>query len=67
MYINLFGCFLQKTKLWKFERASEPTDIYWENLHLTDFQRFLRASISYGASLIFIGANFVVVYYIKNW
>lgn len=30
----LFRCCFDKSSLWKFQRAPEPTDIYWENLHV---------------------------------
>lgn len=50
----LFGCCFDKHNLWKFERAPEPTDIYWENLHVSNFSRYCRAVVSYFISFILI-------------
>jgi len=57
-----FGCCFDKSSLWKFERAPEPTDIYWENLHVSNWSRYCRASLSYLVSfllilIIFMGIN----------
>lgn len=57
-----FGCCFEKHNLWKFERAPEPTDIYWENLHVSNASRYCRATLSYVVSfililLIFVGIN----------
>jgi hypothetical protein len=58
----LFRCCFAKSSLWKFERAPEPTDIYWENLEYSNWGRYCRALLSYFASfvlifLIFMGIN----------
>jgi hypothetical protein len=58
----LFPCCFAKSSLWKFERAPEPTDIYWENLHFKNYSRYFRATLSYLVSfalilLIFMGIN----------
>lgn len=50
----LFRCCFDKSSLWKFQRAPEPTDIYWENLHVKNYQRYCRATLSYFVSFIMI-------------
>lgn len=45
-----------------FERAPEPSDVYWENLSVTSIKRFFRVSATYFATTIIIGACFGIIY-----
>lgn len=45
-----------------FERAPEPSDVYWENLKITPFQRFLRICATYAATFVVIGICFGIIW-----
>lgn len=45
-----------------FERAPEPTDIYWENLPVSYWQRRFRILITYTCTVILIGICFGIIY-----
>lgn len=58
-------CFSNDTKgssQFTIERAPEPSDVYWENLSLTSFQRFLRVAATYFATFIIIGICFAIIW-----
>lgn len=45
-----------------FEKAPEPTDVYWEHLGVTDFQKLRNTFITYLASLVLVGICFGIIY-----
>ena len=45
-----------------FERAPEPTDVYWENLKITTGQRILYVCKTYFYTFVVIGVCFGVTY-----
>lgn len=54
VWYKIFRCKNSKinNKYWEgerviVERATEPGDVYWENLSVTDFERFLRQLLTY--------------------
>lgn len=46
----------------KFERAPEPTDVYWDNLNVSYFKRLRNVILTYLATIIVIGGCFGVIY-----
>lgn len=46
----------------RYERAPEPSDIYWENLAITNFQRNVRVTLTFIATFILVGACFGILY-----
>lgn len=46
-------------------RAPEPTDVYWDNLQYTYFDRVKKMFLTYLATLVLIGACFGVIYAIN--
>ena len=61
------GCmFGDHTALWTFERAPEPSDIYWENMDVTSFERVCRGSVSYFFSALVVLLTIVVIAKIKE-
>jgi ABC-type nitrate/sulfonate/bicarbonate transport system permease component len=45
-----------------FERAPEPSDVYWENLSTTAFWRLIRITLTYLVTAIIIGICFGILY-----
>ena len=45
-----------------FERAPEPSDVYWENLRITPTSRFFRVACTYFATFIIIGICFGIIW-----
>ena len=45
-----------------FERAPEPSDVYWENMSTTDFGRFIRILLTYLTTAIIIGICFGILW-----
>jgi len=45
-----------------FERAPEPTDVYWENLKVSNASRFYYICKTYFYTLLLIGVCFGVTY-----
>lgn len=45
-----------------FERAPEPTDVYWEHLDVPDSRRVINTLITYSISLALVGACFGIIY-----
>jgi len=58
------GCCCKPNDIYKykFERAPEPTDVYWENLHIKTIQRIKNVLVTYTATLLVIGVCFLVTY-----
>jgi hypothetical protein len=50
-----------------FERAPEPTDVYWENLNITSLKRYFRIFVTYSATVIMILACFGIIYLFNIW
>jgi hypothetical protein len=47
---------------WSFERAPEPTDVFWENLSVSALRRARNVIVTYLATLLVIGCCFGVIY-----
>jgi hypothetical protein len=45
-----------------FERAPEPSDVYWENLNVTFWQRLMRVILTYLGTVLVIGLCFGIIY-----
>lgn len=50
----------------KFEKASQPTDIIWENRHLQWWERGLREVFAYGIVLAILVSSFVAILYLAH-
>lgn len=48
-----------------YERAPEPSDIYWENLAVTSFGRRIRVTLTFIATFLLVGACFGILYAIS--
>ena len=59
-------CFGSKVDSWIFERAPEPTDIYWENLGIGSINRFLSAIWSWILTVALIIGCLVIISIIKT-
>ena len=46
----------------KFKAASEPTDIIWENRHITSYERKIREAKAYGLVVVFLLISFYVIF-----
>ena len=42
IFKTIFSAFFPVTSTWRFQRAPEPSDIFWENLEVGDINRFFR-------------------------
>ena len=62
----LCSCCFNKDDFWKFERASEPSDIIWENMGFTPFEKSQRECLSSLGTFIAIVVSFVLIFLIKN-
>jgi hypothetical protein len=47
----------------KFEDASEPTDIIWENRHFTNWDRFKRTLLVGAYVTVLLAISFVVIFF----
>lgn len=59
---SALSCNSGDTKNLSFERAPEPSDVYWENLNVTSSQRFLRVFLTYLCTVLVIGVCFGIIY-----
>ncbi|CDW71822.1 phage head-tail family partial [Stylonychia lemnae] len=50
----------------RFERAPEPTDVYWDNLSVSFFRRVRYIFLTYIATILLIGACFGIIYGINK-
>lgn len=48
------------------ERAPEPTDVFWENLGVSSFDRIKKVCMTYIATLLVIGICFGVIWGINK-
>ena len=64
---NFFPCCAPDS--WKvvFERAPEPSDIYWENMAITDLGHFCREFIGWTLSFALIAVSFLVIYFCRSY
>ena len=45
-----------------FERAPEPSDVYWENLNVTSMQRYVKSTWTFCVTVLMIAACFGIIY-----
>ena len=62
-----FGCCMNDESLWEWERAPEPSDIYWENLGVSTCGRICYSVQSYVATVLLMAGCLVVISLIKLW
>jgi uncharacterized membrane protein YeiB len=62
---TLFGCCSGFKSKWYFERAPEPSDIYWENLNTTKCQRIFRTMLAYIITLALFGLGTFIIFTVK--
>ena len=60
-----FGCCMENESQWLFERAPEPSDIFWENLSTSTFTRLCGGLFSYIATTLMVLGSFGIIYLIK--
>jgi hypothetical protein len=48
------------------EEAPDPTDVFWENLHITTQQKIIRRSVGYAASAFVLLACSCLIYYLST-
>eukprot|EP00347_Sterkiella_histriomuscorum_P022863 403336874 len=46
----------------RFQRAPEPTDVYWDNLNIGFFERVRKILKTYFATILLVGACFGIIY-----
>lgn len=63
----LFSCCMSKESCWHFERAPEPSDIYWENLQISTFARLFAGLISMALTVVQILFCVGIIAGIKQW
>jgi len=54
-----------ESEYWMFERAPEPTDIFWENLGTSTINRVCSSLISWIFSIIMMSLGFAIIAYVK--
>jgi len=59
---SIFFCCKSETSDYTYERAPEPSDVYWENLSITSIQRLFRVCGTYFFTTLIIGACFGIIY-----
>jgi hypothetical protein len=62
----IISCCLDKNDFWVFERAPEPSDVFWENLGTSTLSRVCRTMMSWLATLILITGGVIVIFIIKE-
>ena len=45
-----------------FERAMEPTDVFWEHLDVSDYRYVVKTIGSFFVSMLLIGVSFGIIY-----
>jgi Skp family chaperone for outer membrane proteins len=62
LYKSFCCCFITKDNAANFhyEKAPEPSDVYWENMNVTFVQRFKVVSVTYLLTAMVIGVCFAV-------
>lgn len=66
--VRTFCCkaILPKSWVFTFERAPEPSDIYWENMGITTLQRICKSMLSFILTAILLGGCLGFIYGIKE-
>jgi hypothetical protein len=59
------GCF-PKGFWWRYRRAPEPSDIYWENLGIKFFERLLRGTASLVGTSMLLGFCVLAIWGLKH-
>jgi len=62
LFKNIFFCCFNKEDFYNFERAAEPSDIYWENLNVGGCGRFFRMIASLIAMAFVSGICFAAIF-----
>ena len=62
---TFFSCCLPRRWKYVFERAPEPTDIYWENMGVTTLERICKSMASFVLTAILMGATVGFIFAIK--
>lgn len=62
--IFCFKCFTKGDSLGnsRFIRAPEPTDIFWDHLHVKEIQRVFRVLATFFVSFILLVICFLIIY-----
>jgi len=58
---NICSCFCLGTKSWTWERAPEPTDIFWENMNVHFCKRVLNSMLSWVLTLCMAAVCFFFI------
>mmetsp|Transcript_17892 Transcript_17892/g.30408 ORF Transcript_17892/g.30408 Transcript_17892/m.30408 type:complete len:145 (+) Transcript_17892:1292-1726(+) len=61
----LFSCLISNENSFIWERAPEPTDIFWENLNVSVFKRVFKNVFSYFVTFLLICLCFLFISLIK--
>jgi len=59
-------CCWKKSSLWFFERAPEPTDIYWENLGINQIERVVYGFFTYFMTGLLMGICLAFIFTVKT-
>jgi hypothetical protein len=59
---RIFFCFFSREDYYTWDRASEPSDVYWENLSTQQGERILRTLFSLFVTLCISSVCFAAVY-----
>lgn len=65
-FVSLFSCCFDASRLWKFERAPEPTDINWQNLGIGLCRRICQTTMVYLITGILLAVCGVIIWAIKK-
>ena len=60
---NKIGLFLNNQRVY-LSQASEPSDVYWKNLHLDDKERYLRKLAGYGFTVFLLVLCATMIYFL---
>jgi hypothetical protein len=58
---------IYKGKELKLDYAPEPSDIFWDNLHVSDLSKFMRRSLSNIVTLLILLGSSGVILYASYW
>jgi len=62
---TFFPCILPRSWKYVFERAPEPSDIYWENMGISTLQRICKSMGSFFLTAILMGGTVGFIFGIK--
>jgi hypothetical protein len=63
---TFFSCCLPKSWKFVFERAPEPSDIYWENMGVTTLTRICKSMVSFMLTAVLMGGCVGFIFAIKE-